>query len=143
MRAQLGALSSAVSVPFEEPPRALVAGCAPKPAARRSFLRDFDVEYAGDGSDVLDRIGDLLMSVPPRRFDLVIVDLRTRPRHELDVFLRLRRSDWRPPIVVIVPAGDAELREEAERCEVFATLEWPFAAEALERLVAAARAFGK
>src|SRR5438552_6266803 len=98
-------------------PLALVA--AADPDARRhlaELLRasGFDVVKVRDGNEALERIGDYLMGSSPRRFDLVLVDLRRRERNGLDLFFHLRHGDWRPPVILVVPGGSVTLRAEAE-----------------------------
>src|SRR4051812_31779293 len=77
--------------------------------AQRLEQAGFDPVKVRDSHEALDRIGDYLMSSPPRYFGLVIVDLRMRGRKGLDLFLRLRHGDWKPPVLLIVPDGDEGL----------------------------------
>jgi DNA-binding response OmpR family regulator len=123
-----------------DPARALVASGQGDMRALLAHLLGaggFDVVKVRDGNEALERIADHLMASPPRRFDLVVVDLRVRQRSGLNLFLRLRHGDWRPPVIVIVPADDAGLRAETLQHGAFAVLEWPFA---VDELHAAARA---
>jgi len=100
--------------------------------AQRLKLGGFDPVKVRDSHEALDRIGDYLMSNPPRYFGLVIVDLRLRGRKGLDLFLRLRHGDWKPPVILIIPDGDATLSAEAQRLQPAATLTWPFSLELLQ-----------
>ena len=99
----------------------------------------FDVVKVRDGNEALERIGDNLMASPPRRFDLVIVDLRVRQKSGLNLFLRLRHGDWRPPVILVLPSDDGGLRAEVAQHGAFALLEWPFGVEQLHAVAAAAR----
>jgi DNA-binding response OmpR family regulator len=92
----------------------------------------FDPVKVRDSHEALDRIGDYLMGNPPRYFGLVIVDLRLRGRKGLDLFLRLRHGDWKPPVILIIPDGDAALAVEAERLEPAAVLVWPCSLELVQ-----------
>jgi DNA-binding response OmpR family regulator len=100
--------------------------------AQRLKIAGFDPVKVRDAHEALDRIGDYLMGNPPRYFGLVIVDLRLRGRKGLDLFLRLRHGDWKPPVILIIPDGDAALTAEAERLEPAAVLTWPFSLEILQ-----------
>jgi DNA-binding response OmpR family regulator len=143
MRQQRGAAPS-LDLPPEatEVPFALVASAA---RAQRMLLTQllrrcgFEVAKVRDENEALDRIGDFLISRPPRYFDLVVVDLRVRQRSGLSLFLRLRHGDWRPPVIVIVAGDDQALREEAHQHGALAVLEWPFEFARFERAVLAAR----
>jgi DNA-binding response OmpR family regulator len=100
--------------------------------AQRLKLGGFDPVKVRDSHEALDRIGDYLMSNPPRYFGLVIVDLRLRGRKGLDLFLRLRHGDWKPPVILIVPDGDEALSAEAAKLQPAATLTWPFSLELVQ-----------
>jgi DNA-binding response OmpR family regulator len=99
----------------------------------------FEVAKVRDGNEALERIGDNLMASPPRYFDLVVVDLRSRQKSGLNLFLRLRHGNWRPPVILVVPSNDAALRAETAQHGPFAVLEWPFAVEQLHAVARAAR----
>jgi len=100
--------------------------------AQRLRSSGFDTVKVRDSHEALDRIGDYLMASPPRYFGLVIVDLRLRGRKGLDLFLRLRHGDWKPPVILIIPEDDAALSAEADRVKPAAVLTWPFTLELLQ-----------
>jgi len=99
----------------------------------------FEVSKVRDGDEALERIGDQLSQSPPRRFDLVVVDVRQREAPGLDLFLRLGHGSWRPPVVLIVPSDDTMLRARMADLGAAALLEWPFAVDELHAATAMAR----
>ncbi len=139
MRSAAGAAAVHQQPPDEEPdrerPLVLVATADPDlrvQLAQRLKASGFDPVKVRDSHEALDRIGDYLMGNPPRYFGLVIVDLRLRGRKGLDLFLRLRHGDWKPPVILIIPEGDATLAAEAERLEPAAVLGWPCSLELVQ-----------
>jgi len=131
----------AVGVPAR-PPLALVT--AADSQSRRLLAQviraiGFNPVSVRDGNEALERIGDYLMSSSPRRFALVLVDLRRRERNGLDLFFHLRHGEWRPPVILVVPRGHATLRAEADAHGALAVLEWPFEVTELQRVAEHAR----
>jgi CheY-like chemotaxis protein len=73
----------------------------------------YDVVLAGDGFDLLDRIGETYLS--GQIYDLVLSDIRMPGCSGLEALEALRERDWATPIVFMTAFGSPSTHEEAER----------------------------
>jgi DNA-binding NtrC family response regulator len=138
---QQGAAQS-LDFPAEDTDTAFALVVAPGREQRTDLSRllrrcGFDVATVSDQSEALDRIGDFLLG--GRHFELVVVDVRVHQRSGLSVLLGLRHGSWRPPVILVVAAGDRALGKDTEHHGAFAVLEWPFAFELFEHTVLSVR----
>ena len=125
--------------PYLASPTVLCSGrdrLARRILAQALRMEGIAVSEASDTTEVLDRVARTFLSGRWREpLDLVITDARQDGLQALEPIASLRRVDWATPILVIVPADDAELFAEAERLGAAAILEAPFRVPDLVRLL--------
>lgn len=98
------------------PPRILLVDDDPE---MRSFLEEilseegYEVVSAEDGFNLLDRIGDTLLTSEP--FDLVLSDVRMPGCTGLEALEALREEDWSTPVLFMTAFGSKRTHREAER----------------------------
>lgn len=124
--------SNATSNPGEEPAmgaRLLLAEDDPelrRMMARALRRRGYAVVEAHDGRELVEV---LLRAVTGERGlmpALIVSDVRMPGHTGLEVLARLRRIDWRTPVILLTAFGDPETHAEAERLGAAALLDKPF-----------------
>lgn len=94
----------------------------------------YEVIEAEDGKMLVDAIVRGILD-HARMPDLIITDVRMPGATGLEVAARLRRADWRTPIVFITAFGDEEVHAEAARLGAVSCVDKPFELDALRALV--------
>lgn len=124
--------SDVTSNPGEEPAigaRLLLAEDDPelrRMMARALRRRGYAVVEAHDGRELVEV---LLRAVTGERGlmpALIVSDVRMPGHTGLEVLARLRRIDWRTPVILLTAFGDPETHAEAERLGAAALLDKPF-----------------
>ena len=104
-----------------------------------TVLRDdgYSVVAACDGSELLDRVGELAerQQAGTEAIALIISDIRMPGLTGLDVLAALRCARWRTPVILITAFGSDESHSEAYQLGAVAVLDKPFSLERLRALV--------
>ena len=87
----------------------------------------YDIVEARSGAELLDELGDGLLSVDAAaRPDVIISDIRMPGLTGMEILAGLRQAGWSTPIVLMTAYADLQTREEAERLGVDALFAKPF-----------------
>jgi CheY-like chemotaxis protein len=96
----------------------------------------YDVVEAATGSELLDELGDgLLTGNPAGKPDVIISDIRMPGLTGIEILAGLRQAEWPTIIVLMTAFSDRETREEAQRLGADAFFEKPFEIDDLMTVV--------
>lgn len=84
-----------------------------------------------DGSALLDRIANGLLTKTQTLPDMIISDIRMPGWSGIYVLASLRHSDWSMPVILITAFGDEETHAQAKRLGAASLLDKPFDIEEL------------
>lgn len=114
----------------DRPPRVIVAEDEPDVRMMVTVaLRGigFEIQEARSGAELLDELGDgLLSGDPAARPDVIISDIRMPGLTGMEILAGLRQAEWRTAIVLMTAYADADIRETARRLGASAFFEKPF-----------------
>jgi len=96
---------------------------------------NYEVESCGDGFELLEHIGSFTSDDPPKRFDLIVSDIRMPGFTGLEILDFIHANGGFPPTVLITAFGDEQTHAEAERLGVAAVLDKPFDLDQLAAVV--------
>jgi CheY-like chemotaxis protein len=114
----------------QRPRRVIVADDEPDvlclvAAALRGF--GYEITQACNGAQLLDEIGDALLSGnPTKRPDIIIADIRMPGLTGLEILASVRQAHWRTGVILMTAYADQEIREEAQRLGADAFFAKPF-----------------
>ena len=87
----------------------------------------YDIVEACNGAELLDELGDVLLSDDlTGRPDVIISDIRMPGLTGLEILAGLRQAEWPTMIVLMTAYADVETREEAQRLGADAFFAKPF-----------------
>ena len=86
----------------------------------------FDTIECADGYQLLDNLGNPVLSGEPDDFDLIVSDIRMPGVTGLTILSGVQLFDEFPPMILITAFGNEETHAEAERQGVAAMFDKPF-----------------
>jgi two-component system response regulator (stage 0 sporulation protein F) len=101
-----------------------------------TLLREgYEVIEVEDGPALIRALILGLLADRARAPDLIISDVRMPGLTGLEVLARLRREDWKTPVILMTAFGDQELHAQAARLGAARVLDKPFELEELRAAV--------
>lgn len=91
----------------------------------------FDVVECSDGWELLDNLGNPVLSGDPEDFDLIVSDIRMPGVSGLEVLEGIHDTEWFVPMILITAFGSDEVHRSAERNGAAAVFDKPFDIEDL------------
>jgi DNA-binding response OmpR family regulator len=95
----------------------------------------YEVVEAQDGGELLEEIGDELLSAHAVRPDLIVSDICMPGNSGLEVLAGLRKAEWQTPVILITALADDETRAKAARLGASAVFVKPFEIDDLRTAV--------
>jgi CheY-like chemotaxis protein len=86
----------------------------------------FDVIECTDGWELLDHLGNPVLSGEPDDFDLIVSDIRMPGVTGLEVLEGIHETEWFVPMILITAFGSEKIHREAEDYGAAAVLDKPF-----------------
>jgi len=95
----------------------------------------FDVVECVDGWELLDHLGNPVLSGEPDDFDLIVSDIRMPGVSGLEVLEGIHETAWFVPMILITAFGSEEVHRDAERFGAAAIFDKPFEIDDLIRQI--------
>lgn len=93
--------------------------------------RGYRVTECVDGTDLVSKLGTLVLFGPPAAYNLVVSDIRMPGATALEILEAMRECDGIPPVVLITAFPSEDTRTTAQQLGVTVVLEKPFEIEEL------------
>jgi CheY-like chemotaxis protein len=86
----------------------------------------FDTAECSDGYQLLDNLGNPVLSGDPDDFDLIVSDIRMPGVTGLEVLEGIHETEWYVPMILITAFGNDEIHQQAERLGAAGMFDKPF-----------------
>jgi CheY-like chemotaxis protein len=91
----------------------------------------FDTVECSDGWDLLDHLGNPVLSGTPDDFDLIVSDIRMPGVTGLEILEGIHETEWFVPMVLITAFGSDQVHQEADELGAAGIFDKPFDIEKL------------
>ncbi len=91
----------------------------------------FDTVECSDGWDLLDHLGNPILSGTPDDFDLIVSDIRMPGVTGLEILEGIHETEWFVPMILITAFGSDQVHREAEELGAAGMFDKPFDIEEL------------
>ena len=95
----------------------------------------FDVVECGDGWELLDHLGNPVLSGEPDDFDLIVSDIRMPGVTGLEILEGIHDTEWFVPMILITAFGSEQVHREAEEYGAAGMFDKPFEIDDLIRRI--------
>jgi CheY-like chemotaxis protein len=86
----------------------------------------FETIECADGYQLLDQLGDPVLSGEPDEYDLIVSDIRMPGVTGLEVLEGIHEAEWFVPMILITAFGNDQVHQEAEQYGAAAVFDKPF-----------------